>query len=105
MACPSIRCTSQAASAQAASTPERAVHVIPVGRAWQQTFERDAEGDFRALYSRDGSHPAFLGSWLSAAVILNHLVALSPDDAGPTDRGPEMEQLLRLREDVRAVSP
>ncbi len=93
------------AAANAASTSDRTVHVIPVGRAWQQTWMRDPEGDFRALYSGDGSHPAFPGSWLSAAVLLNHLVSLSPDDASPTNRGPEMDQLLRLREDVRAVSP
>ena len=91
-------------ASEIASTRERTVHVLPVGLAWRQTWMRDADGDFRALYSGDGSHPAFLGSWLSAAVILNHLVDLDPDDAQPLNDRPSAEQLPGLRADVRAVS-
>jgi len=97
-----------------ASTPERTVHVLPVGHGWSATRDRDPprdvdgdgieDGDFMALYSGDGSHPALPGSYLTAVIALDHLVGADPLAFGPLDRGPEAELAARLRGDAATVS-
>ena len=91
-------------AAAAATTPERRVHVIPVGLGWQRTYERDAESDFRALYSGDGSHPARPGTYLSALIILNHLIGLDLDRVADPENGPAPALAGRLREDAHEVA-
>lgn len=60
-------------AAAQASRPDRRVHVIPVGEAWNVVHDRD-NTDFRSLYAGDGSHPSFDGSYLTALVMLNRLL-------------------------------
>jgi hypothetical protein len=88
-------------AAEAASTPERPVHVIAAGEAWRRTWQRDPEADFFRLYLNDGSHPAQPGTFLTAMVILKRAVGLSPAELSPPegwDLDPEL--VARLRGDV-----
>lgn len=88
-----------------ASSAVRRVYLIPAGLAWRATFQRDPMGDFLGLYSRDGSHPAFAGSWLTALVLLHHLVGVEPGELAPLGDRPALELSLRLRQDARSVPP
>ncbi len=87
-------------AANEASTAERRVHILPVGRAWRQTYERSPEDDFRELYSNDGSHPAYPGSYLAGVTILSRLTGVEPAAFLPVGDGPAEDLAQRLRQDV-----
>jgi hypothetical protein len=46
---------------------------MPAGEAWDVVHDRDP-AMFQSLYSGDGSHPSYDGSYLTALVMLNRLL-------------------------------
>jgi hypothetical protein len=65
------------------------VDILPVGSAWAEVHmvsggaevhATDAVTPFKQLYSRDGSHAATNGNYLSSLVIFAHLYGVSPHE-------------------------
>jgi hypothetical protein len=93
-------------AAEAASMPDRPVHVIAAGEAWRRTYLRDPDGDFRNLYLNDGSHPSRSGTLLTAMTILRRTIAVDPRTLNqPEGWALDAELVERLANDARGEAP